>query len=594
MIAPAKRSAAVPASRSAPRRNPMLETLRLKDFVIVDSAQIEFGPGFTVLTGETGAGKSILLDALGLALGARGDATMVREGAARADISASFVIDAGLESWLQQSDLGGDPGALLLRRILEADGRSRAQVNGHPATVAQLREIGQRLVDIHGQHESQSLMRSGAQRELLDRFGQLESNVAAVGAAYAVWQQADKALQTAQASSREIEIRIERLNWELEELGQLHLVADEWEALSNEQKRLAHAKDLIEGADTASLALSKGDGAITETLAGLQQRLRGLATIDPLLSPLADLVDSAWIQLDEAGSDLAAYAQKIELDPQRLAEVETRVSAIFLAARKLKLPPEHLFDHAQQLRDEYEQLTQSRDLAALEAALARTRQIYDDLATTLTRSRRTAASRLAKGVTGQIDRLGMAKASLVVACETAPPGPGGVDAIEFRIAAHGGATPRPIAKVASGGELSRLGLAIAVLTAQANPVPTLIFDEADAGIGGAVAAVVGELLQRLAGSCQVFCVTHLAQVASRADQHLKVSKTIRKAQGKPFATGKTATAADGAEISSSSVEPLADDQRLEEIARMLGGRRITETTRAHALEMLEASRRPQV
>ena len=573
----------------------MLRTLRLNDFVIVDSAEIEFGEGFTALTGETGAGKSILLDALGLALGSRGDAAMVREGAARADISAEFTIGAALDAWLKEHDLAGDPGVLLLRRIVEADGRSRAQVNGHPTTVALMREIGERLVDIHGQHESQTLMRAGAQRDLLDRFGKLDAKAAAVAAAYARWQQADKALRAAQSGSREIEIRAERLRWELDEIEQLRLAAGEWEALSNEQKRLAHAKDLIEGADAASLALSKGDGAITESLAGLQQRLRALSAIDATLSSAADLVDSAAIQLDEAGSELSSYVQRMDLDPQRLAEVENRVSAVFTIARKLKLPPERLFDHQEELRAEYAQLALTQDLAALEATLAEARNAYDSLAAGLTQARRAAAARLAKGVTEHIDRLGMAKARLVVAFEAAPPGPGGADAIEFRIAAHGGATPRPIAKVASGGELSRLGLAIAVLAAQANPVPTLIFDEADAGIGGAVAAVVGELMQRLAANCQVFCVTHLAQVASRADHHLKVSKTTRATAGGAStamaARGGKAASTNGAQATSSSVERLPDQQRLEEIARMLGGKRITETTRAHAREMIEASRR---
>jgi len=565
----------------------MLRLLRLKDFVIVDSAEIEFGEGFTALTGETGAGKSILLDALGLALGARGDVAMIREGAARADISAEFTTGGALDAWLAQNDLAGDPGVLLLRRVLESDGRSRALVNGHPTTVAQLREIGERLVDIHGQHESQSLMRAGAQRELLDRFGKLDGKVGAVAAAYAQWQESDKTLRAAQSGSRETEIRAERLRWELDEIEQLRLAAGEWEELSQEQKRLAHAKDLIEGADAASSTLSKGDGAITETLASLQQRLRTLAGIDPALASAADLVDSAAIQLEEAGSDLASYVQRVDLDPERLAEVENRVGAIFTSARKLKLPPERLFEHQEELRAEYARLSRTQDLAVLEAEVARTREAYDSEAAALSRARRSAASRLAKGVTGQIDRLGMAKASLVVACEPSAPGPSGADAIEFRIAAHGSATPRPIAKVASGGELSRLGLAIAVLAAQANPVPTLIFDEADAGIGGAVAAVVGELLQQLATSCQVFCVTHLPQVASRADRHLKVSKRIRKT-----GNGAAGAATSGAgETSSSSVEALSDQQRLEEIARMLGGKRITETTRAHAREMIDGGRR---
>jgi DNA repair protein RecN (Recombination protein N) len=560
----------------------MLRALRLKDFVIVDAAEIEFGPGFTALTGETGAGKSILLDALGLAIGARGDAAMVREGADRADISAEFVIGPAVEQWLEQRDLGGDPGHLLVRRILESDGRSRAQINGHASTVTLLREVGQMLVDIHGQHESQILMRPGAQRDLLDRFGKLEHQVAEVSEIHARWQQADKALRLAQSGSREIEIRAERLRWELDEIEQLRLAQGEWEELSAEQKRLSHAKDLIEGADAASMALSKGDEALTETLATLQHRLQGLSTIDASLAPIAELIDSAAIQLAEAGSELAAYVQRMDLDPERLAEVESRVSAVFSTARKLKLPPEQLFEHQEQLRTEYAQLAGAHDLEALEAAAAKAEAAYRERAAVLSTARRAAAAQMAKGVTEQIARLGMEKAKLLVACEPAPPGPGGSDLVEFRIAAHGAATPRPVAKVASGGELSRLGLAITVLAAQANPVPTLIFDEADAGIGGAVAAVVGELMQRLAADCQVFCVTHLAQVASRADHHLKVSKTSLPA-ARPGAV----------EGVGSQVESLAEPARLEEIARMLGGRRITETTRAHAREMIEAGRRAE-
>jgi DNA repair protein RecN (Recombination protein N) len=559
----------------------MLRLLRLKDFVIVDSAEIEFGDGFTVLTGETGAGKSILLDALGLALGARGDAAMVREGAARADIAAEFAIGPALEEWLRQNDLSGDPGALLLRRILESDGRSRAQINGHPSTITLLREVGQQLVDIHGQHESQTLMRPGAQRELLDRFGKLEEQVAAIAATWARWQAAEKALEQARTGSRELEIRAERLRWELDEIGQLRLADGEWEELSNEQKRLAHAKDLIEGAEAASLALSRGDGAITETLSSLQHRLRALSAIDGNLAAVADLVDSASIQLEEAGGELAGYVQRMDLDPERLAEVENRVSAVFATARKLKLPPERLFEHQEQLRAEHAQLAHNQDLEALEAVVAAHRQAYEAQAAALTKARRAVATRLSKGVSEQIGRLGMAKSSLLVACEPGPRGPGGSDSVEFRIAAHAGATPRPIAKVASGGELSRLGLAITVLAAQANPVPTLIFDEADAGIGGSVAAVVGELMQRLAADCQVFCVTHLPQVASRADHHLKVSKTLRTA-----GRGRNA-----GEVICSQVESLGAEERQEEIARMLGGKRITDTTRAHALEMIEASRR---
>ncbi|MBA3478180.1 MAG: DNA repair protein RecN [Lautropia sp.] len=427
-------------------------------------------------------------------------------------------------------------------------------------------------------------MRPGAQRELLDRFGKLEPQVAAVGATYAQWQQAEKALDEARRGSREHEIRAERLRWELQEIEQLRLADGEWEELSNEQKRLAHAKDLIEGADAASIALSRGDGAVTETLAGLEHRLRALSGLDAVLAPVADLIDSASIQLDEAGSELAAYVQRMDLDPQRLAEVEQRVSAVFTTARKMKLPPERLYQHQEELRAEHAQLAGAQDLDALQAAAADGRQAYDTQAQSLGKARRAVAARLAAGVSEQLGRLGMAKARLLVACEPATAGPAGADAIEFRIAAHAGAVPRPVAKVASGGELSRLGLAITVLAAQANPVPTLIFDEADAGIGGAVAAVVGELMQRLASSCQVFCVTHLPQVASRADHQLKVSKTSR-----PLKPGSNA-----GDVISSQVEALTDELRLEEIARMLGGRRITDTTRAHAREMLDAGGRISV
>ncbi len=551
----------------------MLRWLKLKDFVIVASAEIEFGAGFTVLTGETGAGKSILLDALGLALGARGDAAMIREGADRADISAGFSVDAALEAWLIEQDLAGDPGQLLLRRIVEVDGRSRAQINGHPATVARLRKLGERLVDIHGQHESQSLLRPGAQRELLDRFGQLQEAAAATGIGWAAWQRAAAALEAARSGSREIEIRAERLRWEIDEIGQLRLADGEWEALSAEQSRLAHAKDLLEGAVAAAEALARGDEALTHRLATLQQRLRALAAIDPALQGAVDLVDSASIQIDEAAGQLAGYAQRLDLDPERLAEVEQRVSAIFSTARKLKLPPERLSAHLRDLQSQAAALGGTQDLEALERSLATAEMAYRRQAADLGIARRAAATRLADGVSRQIDRLGMAKATLQVACDPAPPGPTGSDAIEFRIAAHDGATPRPIARVASGGELSRIGLAISVLASQANPLPTLIFDEADAGIGGAVAAVVGELMQRLADGHQVFCVTHLAQVACRADHHLRVSKT---------------TASGGV---GSRVEPLSEAQRVEEIARMLGGRRVTAASRAHAEEMLASSRR---
>ncbi len=549
----------------------MLQWLRLRDFVIVESAEIEFGPGFTVLTGETGAGKSILLDAMGLVLGGRGDATLVREGAERADISALFGIDDTLAAWLAEHDLAGDPGQLLLRRIVEKDGRSRAQINGHPSTIARLRELGEQLVDIHGQHESQHLLRPGAQRELLDRLAGQERLLADLAQGWQRWQQASRALETARSGSREEAIRIERLQWEIDELTQLRLAPGEWEALSAEQQRLAHAHDLLAGADALANALERDEDAIASRLSSLQGRLRALAEIDPSLKNAAELVDSAVIQIDEAASELTAYADRVDLDPERFAEVEQRVAALFNTARKLRLQPQDLASHLEGLQAELEQLGAAVDIEKLEAASAEAETAYRKLAEKVSAARKKTA--LAGEVTEQIERLGMPGTRLLIACTPAAPGPSGIDAVEFQIAAHEGATPRPIARVASGGELSRIGLAIAVLAARSAPVSILIFDEADTGVGGAVAAVIGELMQRLAAESQVLCVTHLPQVAARADHHLKVLKTR--------STNSV----------SSRVERLDEAARQEEIARMLGGKKITGTTRAHAAELLEASRR---
>ena len=550
----------------------MLQWLRLRDFVIVESAEIEFGPGFTVLTGETGAGKSILLDAMGLVLGGR-DATLVREGAERADISALFGIDDTLAAWLAEHDLAGDPGQLLLRRIVEKDGRSRAQINGHPSTIARLRELGEQLVDIHGQHESQHLLRPGAQRELLDRLAGQERLLADLAQGWQRWQQASRALEAARSGSREEAIRIERLQWEIDELTQLRLAPGEWEALSAEQQRLAHAHDLLAGADALANALERDEDAIAGRLGSLQGRLRALAEIDPALKNAAELVDSAVIQIDEAASELAAYADRVDLDPERFAEVEQRVAALFNTARKLRLQPQDLASHLEGLQADLEQLGAAVDIEKLEAASTEAEAAYRKLAEKVSAARKKTAARLAGEVTEQIERLGMPGTRLLIACTPATPGPSGIDAVEFQIAAHEGATPRPIARVASGGELSRIGLAIAVLAARSAPVSILIFDEADTGVGGAVAAVIGELMQRLAAESQVLCVTHLPQVAARADHHLKVLKTR--------STNSV----------SSRVERLDEAARQEEIARMLGGKKITGTTRAHAAELLEASRR---
>ncbi|MCZ8336708.1 MAG: DNA repair protein RecN [Burkholderiaceae bacterium] len=546
----------------------MLTALRLRDFVIVEAVELEFGPGFTVLSGETGAGKSILIDALGLALGARADSGVVREGAPRADIVAEFYTDARLDAWLAERDLAGDPGAVLMRRVVEADGRSRALVNGHPATVAQLREIGESLVEVHGQHASQSLLRPDGQRGLLDRYAGAASELVALAQAHAAWRGLDKELERARTGERELVLERERLQWQADELAQVAPVPGEWDELAAEQKRLANAASLIEGARGLADALSDGDDAIADRLHAIQQKLKPLAAVDASLAPVLELLETAAIQAGEAGSTLCAYADRVDLDPARLAEVEARIGVLYAAGRKFRLPPKRLGDELASLRTRLEALVRAQDVEALEHRVEAARADYEKLASALSKRRAKAATTLSKGVSDRIGRLGMQGGRLEIALERGEPASHGIDRVEFRVAGHAGATPRALGKVASGGELSRISLAISELAAEANPVPTLIFDEADSGVGGAVAEVIGELMRRLGESRQVLCVTHLPQVAAKANQHFSVSKQQD--------AGRT----------TSLIEQLDRGRRVEEIARMLGGVAITATTRKHARELL--------
>ena len=548
----------------------MLLSLHLRDFVIVDSADIEFGAGFTALTGETGAGKSILLDALGLALGARGDAGVVRDNRPRADISARFQSHAGLDAWLAERDLTGDPGELLLRRIVEADGRSRALINGQPATVALLREVGEQLVDVHGQHAAQSLLRSGSQRDLLDAFGALEGSVSAVATLFERWQALERELGAARAGGREQALERERLQWQIAELEPLGLAEGDWEALNAEQKRLSHAASLLADTLGASEALHDGDSPIAAQLEAIAARLQPLQALHERLREPLELLESARIQIEEAASGLAAYSRRVDLDPARLEEVDARISAAFTAARKLRLAPESLAVELIAMQQRLAELERAQDLDALERRAADAKAQFDKAAALLSTERRKATRKLADGVCRLLGELGMGGTRLEIAIEPCAASACGIDAIEFRIAGHAAGTARPLARVASGGELSRIGLAIAVLAAQGSPVPTLIFDEADAGVGGAVAEVIGNLMRKLGASCQVLCVTHLPQVAARAHQQLRVSR-------EQHAGGV-----------SSRVQLLARTERVEEIARMLGGVEITATTRKHAREMLAA------
>jgi len=549
----------------------MLQRLTIQDFVIVERLELEFGSGFTVLTGETGAGKSILIDALALALGERADPATVRQGAARADVTAEF--DTGgnrpLQAWLDDHDLAGDEGVCLLRRVVESSGRSRGFINGHAATAAQLREAGDFLVDIHGQHQHQSLSRPAAQRALTDAYGGLESQAAQVADAWRNWQRRREERLAFEGNAAAINAERERLEWQLQDLDALKLSPGEWAAVGAEHSRLAHAASLIEAAQSGVEMLSEGEGAALEQVNAVISRLQSLLQHDPRLKDILDALEPAQIQLQEGAGALRRYGERADLDPQRLREVEQRLDALHAAARKYRVDPEGLPELATHTRERLAELGAGGDPETLRRREAEAEAAYREAAKKLTAGRRKAAKKLAEAVTAGMQDLAMQGGVFEVALDALEtPAAHGLEQIEFRVAPHKGMTPQPVAKTASGGELSRLSLAIQTVLSRVAKVPTLIFDEVDVGIGGRVAEIVGRMLQSLGAKHQVMCITHLPQVAAAADRQWQVSK------------------ADVRGRVSSTVAELDDDARIEEIARMLGGVKITETTRRHAAEML--------
>jgi DNA repair protein RecN (Recombination protein N) len=551
----------------------MLRHLSIRDFVIVTALDLEFERGFTVFSGETGAGKSILIDALALTLGARADASVVRTGESRADITAEFSTYAQVARWLDDHALAaGDADTVMLRRVVDLSGRSRAFINGTPATLVQLRELGEMLVDIHGQHAHQLLMRPDAQRELFDTHAGLIETAQKVARAHRVWRDATHAVELAQSRDRELQLERERLAWQLSELDKLAPQEGEWEEVSGEHHRLSHSASLIDGVQGALSALSESDDPMITQLSAIVSKLRGLVDIDPALADVLASLEPAEIQLQEAAYSLSHYAQRLELDPNRLAQVEHRMEQLHSAARKFRLQPEALPEEHAARRKQLEALDAAADLDALRAAVAKAKDAYLADAKVLSKARTKAAKSLGAAVTKGMQELSMAGGSFEVALVAlAEGGPHGLEQVEFRVAGHAGVTLRPLAKVASGGELARISLALAVIASTASPTPTLIFDEVDTGIGGGVAEVVGRLLHQLGRDRQVLCVTHLPQVAARGDHHFQVAKA-------GDSTGGTV----------SSVTPLDKTRRVEEVARMLGGLEITATTRKHAKEMLAA------
>lgn len=549
----------------------MLRRLIIADFVIVERLELEFEAGFTVLTGETGAGKSILIDALALALGERADAVSVRQGAARADVTAEFDTEGNhaLAAWLADCDLAGDEGVCLLRRVVEASGRSRGFINGHAATAAQLREAGDYLVDIHGQHQHQSLSRAATQRALTDAYGGLDAQAALVGDAWRTWQRRRAERLAFEGNAAALNAERERLEWQMQDLDALKLAPGEWSAVCAEHARLAHAASLIEAAQAGVETLSEGEGAALEQVNAVIARLRPLLQHDPRLQEILDALEPAQIQLQEGANALRRYGERTDLDPQRLREVEQRLDVLHTAGRKYRVEPDALHELTEQTRLRLAEFGAGGDPETLRRRESEAEAAYHDAARKLTAGRKKAAKKLAEAVTAGMQELAMQGGVFEVALEAlAEPAAHGLEQIEFRVAPHQGMIPQPVAKTASGGELSRLSLAIQTVLSRVARVPTLIFDEVDVGIGGRVAEIVGRMLRELGGRHQVMCITHLPQVAATADRQWQVSKLS--------ARGRV----------TSAVVALDEQGRIEEIARMLGGVKITATTRQHAAEML--------
>jgi len=543
-----------------------LKRITLRDFVIVRELELDLGDGFSVLTGETGAGKSILVDALQLALGARADAGVVRDGAARTEIGAEFDNVAALAGWLEDAGFEASD-SLLLRRTIDSQGKSRAWVNGSPATATQLRELGERLVDINGQHAWQSLTRPDAVRDLLDAYA--GTSTAPLQQLWHAWRAAQKALADARQAQDTLQRERERLAWQIGEVDKLAPGADEWDGLNAGHTRLSHAQALLDAARGALECLEGEDGSATSRLTQAHTALQDQEQLEPEFRAIAEVLSSSLAQAEDAAHSLHTYLRKTDLDPDRLAELDERMGLWLSLARRYKRTPAELPALLAGWKDELARLDAAADLAALDAAEKREGQAYMATATKLSKARAKAAPQLAKAITQAMQGLGMQGGRFEVSLQPLPqPGLDGLDDVSFLVAGHPGATPRPVGKVASGGELSRIALAIAVTTSQLGAAQTLIFDEVDAGVGGAVAETVGRLMKQLGRDRQVLAVTHLPQVAACADHHLVVAKQSDRA-------GTT-----------SSVTPVQGEQRVAEVARMLGGERLSGTTLAHAKEML--------
>lgn len=548
----------------------MLLHLSISQFTLVDQLELEFHQGTTAITGETGAGKSITLDALGLALGDRGNADLVRAGAERADIHATFDIAKFPEAvqWLADQELDESGKEVILRRVITREGRSRAYINGQPVTLMQLRALGEQLIDIHSQHEHQSLLKKDTHRQLLDAYAGAREIAARTRIAFKSWQDHYRRYRALADNAEESEARRQLLQYQLEELEQLDLKSGELEELESEQRQLANAGSILQGSYQLAALLNGGEGDIAEQMYRATQILGGMSEHTSSLAEAAQLIESARIQVDEAAAYVSRHIDSFEMDPARLQEVEERLTAIYQAARKHRLQPSELPDLMAQLQAELEEMGGAESLEAMEAESGKLEADYRKAAAELTALREASATRLTEEINKQLADLAMPHARVEIALSTTDkPAATGVEEVEFLISTNPGQPARALAKVASGGELSRVSLAIQVITAQTSLTPTLVFDEVDVGIGGATGDVVGRLLRKLGDRGQVICVTHLAQVAAKAHQQYLVEK---------HSDGSSAFV---------SLRELTSDVRTDEIARMLGGEP-TEQSRAHAQDML--------
>lgn len=550
----------------------MLLNLSIRHFVIVEQLELEFQHGLNVFTGETGAGKSIILDALGLLLGARGEGSLVRAGEKRAELAARFRLPDHPEcaAWLQEQALENDEGDILLRRVIESSGRSKSFINGQPVTLAQLKAMGDFLLEIHGQHAHQSLLKNEAQRKLLDAFAGGETLVAEVSQRWHAWQSAKKARLEAERCAQAYQSECEHLDWKIQDLQNLDVKAGEWETLGAQHSRLANAAELIETAEYARYALVDGEGSVLDLIAPIQNRLARLAQYDLKINETLAMLASAEAELREAAYALRDYASDVEEDHDVLLQMEKRIEKLHDAARKYRVLPEELPQLLAESEAARAQLDQMADPEIWIEKEKEAEIAYREHAEKLSLLRQRTAKKLGQKVSAEMQELAMTGARFAVELPPlASPGAFGLEQVDYLVSANAGMSLRPLAKVASGGELSRISLALQVVMSKVAPVETLIFDEVDVGIGGRVAEIVGRKLQQLSQNYQVLCITHLPQVAVFGGHHWLVQKRER------------------AGVTESSIVALDQAARIEEIARMLGGERLTDTTRKHAQELLD-------